>query len=199
VDSNPAIYWIIALAVAAAAVVRARLETHRGARRVFSFLGGLEVAVITLLLAALVVLGGLQIVLRNVAGTGILWADPLMRHAVLWLGCLGAALATARLRHINIDVFSRLLSGRFLAARDTIVHAVTAVAAFILAIASLRLVIDERSFGDPAFLGLHTWMLQTVLPFAFLLISYRSIVNLLLRRRATPPGQAEPGAEAGGG
>jgi TRAP-type C4-dicarboxylate transport system permease small subunit len=194
VDSTPAIYSIIAVAVAAAAVARARLDAHPGARRVFAFLGALEVAAITLLLAALVVLGGLQIVLRNAAGTGILWADPLMRHAVLWLGCLGAALATARLRHINIDVFSRLLSGRLEAVRNAVVHAVTAVAAFILAIASLRLVIDERAFGDPAFLGLDTWMLQTVLPFAFLLIAYRSIVNLLLRRRAVPPGQETEGA-----
>jgi TRAP-type C4-dicarboxylate transport system permease small subunit len=117
----------------------------------------------------------------------------MMRHIVLWLGCLGAALATARLRHINIDVFSRLLHGKTLAARNAVIHGVTAVAAFVLAIAALRLVIDERDFGDAAFLGMDTWMLQVVLPFAFLLITYRALVNLLLRRNPTPEG---PGGAA---
>jgi C4-dicarboxylate transporter DctQ subunit len=184
VNSNPATYLVLALVVAALAAVRARLDRHRRARRTFDFLGGVEVAAIALLLALLIALGVLQIVLRNTVHTGLIWADPLMRHAVLWLGCLGAALATARLRHINIDVFTRLLSGRALVVRDAVVHGVTAVAAFILGIAALRLVIDERAFGEVAFLGVPTWVLQTVLPFAFLLISYRSLVNLLLQRRA---------------
>jgi len=189
VESNPATIWILALIVAALAVARARLDRHARARRVFDLLAAVEVGAIALLLGTLVVLGGLQIVLRNFAHSGILWADPMMRHIVLWLGCLGASLATARLRHINIDVFSRLLTGRWHAVRNGVVHAATAAAAFILGIAALRLVIDERSFGDPAFLGLDTWMLQTVLPFAFFLIAYRSIVNLLLRRRSVPAGQ----------
>ena len=60
-------------------------------------------------MVTLIILGGLQIILRNVFHSGLLWADPLMRHIVLWLGCLGAALATTSARHINIDVFSRAL------------------------------------------------------------------------------------------
>lgn len=192
-NSNPATVLVLALVVAALAAARARLDRHRTARRAFDFLGGVEIAAIALLLGTLIVLGVLQIVLRNTVHTGIIWADPLMRHAVLWLGCLGASLATARLRHINIDVFTRLLSGRALAVRDAAVHGVTAVAAFILGVAALRLVIDERAFGDVAFLGVPTWVLQTVLPFAFLLIAYRSLVNLLLRRRAKAGGEIGEG------
>ncbi len=170
------------MVVAAAAFARARLDTRPRARRVFGMLAGVEIAVIVLLLAALVVIGATQIVLRNVAHTGLLWADPLMRHAVLWLGALGASLATSRMRHINIDVFSRLLPEPLRPLRRVVVYLATAAAAWVLAVSTARLVVDERAFGDVAFLGVHTWVMQLVLPCAFTLIAYRSLVNLFLGR-----------------
>ncbi len=184
-------YVYLALTIITLSVARALLDRHRRWRRVFDTLGAVEIAVISLLLGTMIVLGGLQIVLRNTMHTGILWADPMMRHIVLWLGCFGATLATSRLRHINIDVLSRLLPDSWRAIRDAVVHGATAVAAFILGVAALRLVADERAFGEAAFLGLYTWHLQTILPFAFLLISYRSLVNLLLRRRPVIAGETE--------
>ena len=35
-----------------------------------------------------------QVVLRNVFHTGIEWGDVFLRHMVLWLGFLGATIAT---------------------------------------------------------------------------------------------------------
>lgn len=187
---HPGILALAFVVIAACALLRARVDGKRAWRRFYDFFAGLEMGLIVLLLATLVVVGVLQIILRNTAQTGILWADPLMRHIVLWLGALGASLATARVRHINIDVLSRVLPGRFAPARRTIVYTATAIAAFFLGLASLELVLDERIYGDVAFLGIQTWMLQTVLPFAFLLICYRSLVNLFLGREARP-GSAE--------
>jgi len=158
----------------------------------FDALAGLEVVAIVVLLAALVVIGATQITLRNIAHTGLIWADPLMRHAVLWLGALGASHATTRMRHINIDVFSRLLPTAARPVRRTVVYAATATAAWALADASARLVVDERAFADVAFLGVQTWVLQTILPVAFTLIAYRCLVNLFLGREpALPPGEGE--------
>lgn len=187
---HPGILALAFILIAACALLRARVDGKRGWRRFYDFFADLEMGVIVLLLTTLVVVGVLQIILRNTVQTGIIWADPLMRHIVLWLGALGASLATARVRHINIDVLSRLLPDRLAPARRTIVYTATAIAAFFLGLASLRLVLDERTYGDIAFMGIQTWMLQTVLPFAFLLICYRSLVNLFLGRDARP-GAAE--------
>ncbi len=179
-------YLAIAAIIVVLALVRAASEGSARVRRFYSLFGALELLAIASLLALLVGLGVVQIVLRNTAHTGILWADPLMRHIVLWLGALGAALATARLRHINIDVLSRLLPQRLLALRRIVVYGATAVASFALGVAALRLVIDERAYGQEAFLEIETWMLQAVLPFAFFLICYRSLVNLFLARETRP-------------
>jgi len=184
VSIHPGILALAFVVIAACALLRARVDGRRGARRFYDFFANLEMSLIVALLTTLVVVGVLQIILRNTMQTGILWADPLMRHIVLWLGTLGASLATARVRHINIDVLSRVLPERLAPTRRTIVYTATAIAAFFLGVASLRLVLDERSYGDVAFLGIETWMLQIVLPLSFLLICYRSLVNLFLGREA---------------
>jgi TRAP-type C4-dicarboxylate transport system permease small subunit len=182
--SSSLVYASLGIFIVVLAALRAYLHRRNQLAGWFRFLRYLEVTFIGLLLAGLIGLGVLQIVLRNFFQSGLLWADPLMRHIVLWLGCLGAALATAHLRHINIDVFTRLLPARLRPVRRGIIYTATAVAAFVLGIAALRLVSDEREYGDIAFGSLQTWMLQIVLPFAFFLIAYRSLVNLFTSREA---------------
>jgi len=175
--------WILVyIAVFATGFVRAILERKAIGSRMFHIAGQAEIAFISALLFSLIGIGFLQIVLRNFFHTGILWADPMMRHLVLWIGCAGAALATAHLRHINIDVFSRLLPRRALQIRAVAVHLATTLAATTLAIAAVRLVVQERAFGEVAMLGVQTWTLQLILPLAFLLIAYRSAVNTFLVR-----------------
>ena len=173
-------YILIVTGILIAAVVRAHLKKRSRLTGFFRFAGGLEITVIALLLFALVFFGCLQIVLRNFYHRGIIWADPLMRHIVLWLGCLGAAFATTKMRHINIDVFTRFLPPKLLRIRNKIIFLATAVAASALGFAALKLVIDERSFGEEAFLGVDVWLLQAVLPIAFFLIAYRSLLNLMV-------------------
>lgn len=170
--------------VVALAAARSALERRPRARGFFEGAGRAELLFVTLLLCTLVALGAIQIFLRNVFHSGLLWADPMMRHIVLWLGATGAALASARLRHISVDVFSRLLPQTLRPARRVVVYGATAVAAYVLGIAALRLVINERSFGETAFLGIHTWEVQLILPAAFLLITYRTLLAIFLRRES---------------
>lgn len=178
------VYALIASLAIALAVVRTFLERKGLLRRFFAVLGTLEIALVALLLGSLVVFGCLQIFLRNFFQRGIIWADPLMRHAVLWLGCLGGMMATARIRHISIDVFTRFLPPALQPFRDRLVYLATAAASSVLCLAALRLVLDERAFGEKAFLGVGVWMAQAILPFAFFVVSYRSLVNFLLARKA---------------
>jgi C4-dicarboxylate transporter DctQ subunit len=172
-------YSLIVAAVVAAAIVRAALARKSRLEGLFKFLGSLEIGFIALLLVALIFFGCLQIVLRNFFHRGIIWADPLMRHIVLWLGCLGGALATTRMRHIGIDVLTRFLPKTAKAVRDRVVYLATAAASTALGLAALKLVLDEKAFGEKSFSNIDTWILQAVLPAAFLVIAYRSLVNAI--------------------
>ena len=180
------LYVVIVAGLLVRASFRAAVDKRPAWRRVFDGAARLEVALISILLGSLIFFGCLQIFLRNAFHTGLLWADPLMRHIVLWLGCLGGVMATARVRHISIDILSRFLPSWMQAARDRLIHLATAVAASVLGMASLRLVIDEREFGESAFLGIDIWQLQVILPVAFFLIAYRSFLNMFLARKPKP-------------
>jgi len=190
------VYFGIVLGILVLALVRAYLDKRPKWKAFFGFLGGLEVAIIGLLLGALIFFGCLQIFLRNVFHSGLIWADPLMRHIVLWLGCLGGVMATARIRHISIDIFSRFLPDPLEAIRDKIIYLATAAISSVLGIAALRLVVDEKEFGERAFLNIDVWMLQMIIPVAFFLIAYRSFLNMFLGRKARPIDWEEvPGAD----
>src|SRR5256885_970814 len=73
------------------------------------WLASLERALVVLLLTGLLGLGLLQVIERNVLASGIFWADELLQHVVLWLGFLGASLATRGHRHLSIDVLTPFL------------------------------------------------------------------------------------------
>lgn len=184
------LWGIWGLVIIVLAFLRSRILKAGRLEAMFRLLGRLEIGVLALLLGGLILMGCTQIVLRNLFHSGLLWADPLMRHIVLWLGCLGAALATVHLRHINIDVFTRLLPSGPRALRRSIVYGATALTAFVLGVSSWRLVLDERAFGEVEFWSLPTWTLQLVLPFAFFMISYRSLVNLMTAREARMAGES---------
>lgn len=170
------------------AFVRARLDRRPGARRFFGFFWRLEIAFIALLLASLVVLGTVQIVLRNALHSGLLWADPFMRHAVLYLGAVGAMIAAARMNHITVDVASRLIPTGLKPARRWFVYGATSMAAYLLAIAAVRLVINEHTYHEVAFLGIQTWVLELILPVAFAVITYRTLLAIFLAREPAEAG-----------
>ena len=180
------IYAIVVVGVVLAALVRTYLAAKSRAKQFFEFLHFVEIGIITLLLAALVFFGCLQIVLRNFFHRGIIWADPLMRHTVLWLGCLGGVYATSKMRHISIDVLTRFLPKKAKVVRDRAVYLATSAVAVMLGFAALKLVLEEKSYGEKEFLNIPTWVLQAILPAAFLLISYRCLLNALRPPDVTP-------------
>jgi TRAP-type C4-dicarboxylate transport system permease small subunit len=181
-----ALAGFVVLALAAAA--RAALEKRGRWRAFFTAAARAEVLFVSLLILTLVALGAVQIFLRNFFNSGLMWADPLMRHIVLWLGATGAAYASARVRHISVDALTRVLPAGLRPARRWVVYGATAVAAYLLAIAAARLVIDERAFGEVAFLGVRAWVAQLILPAAFLLITYRTILSILLAHEPAEAG-----------
>ncbi len=72
----------------------------------------LEQVFVTILLTMMILTAFFQIVLRNFFDTGISWGDSLVRYLVVWVGFIGAAIATKEGKHISIDVVSRWLTDR---------------------------------------------------------------------------------------
>ena len=155
------------------AAFRLLLQSRPRGQALRAFVHGLEGSVLALLLAAMIVLSFLQVLLRNLFDSSLLWIDPLLRHLVLWVGLLGAALASRAGRHINVDALSRLLGPRLLRGAHTVTNVLAAVVTLLLAHACLKLVLEERAFPRVVFLSLQIWQVQLVMPVAMLLMSSR--------------------------
>ncbi len=141
--------------------------------KVLSLLRRLEEGALVGMLAGMIVLAVTQIVLRNVLGGGLVWADPLLRLAVLWLGMAGAALASREGRHIAIDTLPRLLPPRARAGVRLVTDLFTAAVAALLARHATRLVLADRAADATAFSGVPAWLAEAVLPVAFAVVAWR--------------------------
>lgn len=140
----------------------------------------LETWVLVGFLAVLLVLASSQILLRNVFSSGIVWADAVVRLAVLWIAVIGAVAASRDRRHIAVDIIARNLSGTVRRGVTAAVHIFTGSVAAIFAWQSWRFVQDSRLFGDVFADGWPAWWIQIILPAGFAMIAYRYLVNALV-------------------
>lgn len=128
------------------------------------------------LLAAIVALALSQILLRNVAATGITWADPAARVLVLWLGLAGALAATRDDKQITVDVLSRFMAAATRAWMRVVTDLFTATVSGVVAWHAVRLVMEDRAGGSIAFGTIPVWVCELVMPVAFALIAVRYLL-----------------------
>jgi C4-dicarboxylate transporter DctQ subunit len=140
-------------------------------------LGRVEKYLIAAMLSAMILLAFLQIVLRNVFSTGISWGDPLVRYLVLWVGFIGASLATKEGKHITIEIFSRWLSGHRSLYPKAISYLVSAFVCGLLTFAGWTFVRNEAQMGTTTLLKIPSWILQIIIPLTFALISLRFVFS----------------------
>lgn len=148
-------------------------------RTINRYLTRLEFGFLVLFLGSMVLLSFLQVVLRNIFGTGIVWADTIIRHLVLWAGFTGAALATMEERHISIDALTKFFSPRVKRISHIITWLFAIVICFFLADASWTFVMDERVAGGELVLSIPTWVAILVIPVGYVLLAFHFLVKML--------------------
>ena len=143
------------------------------AQRMLRGLQWLEDGLLVAAVVAMVVLAGLQIVLRGALGGGILWIEPLLRALVLWIGMLGALVASRTGQHIAIDVLTSALPAGWRRLLRAAASAFTALVCAGLAWHAGRYVALEYEFAEAAFADVPSWAVVLILPVVFGLIGLR--------------------------
>jgi TRAP-type C4-dicarboxylate transport system permease small subunit len=160
-------------------------------------LAWIEGTLTALLLGSMIVLAFLQVILRNFFSTGILWVDPFLRHMVLWVGFLGASLATRQEKHLNLDLITRLLPPRGVEMSRIVTNLFAALVTGFLAQAGWTFVVSEMAsreelfrIGETSYPG---WWFETVIPAGFALMAFRFSIRAVehLIRSFHPPDSAE--------
>lgn len=154
-------------------------EEHSGLQKGIRILHNIEDSLLVLILLTLVTLAFSQIVMRNFFGTGTIWLDPLLRVLVLWVGMLGALVATRQNKQIKIDVLSRILPAGPKIVSRIITRSFAAIVSAIIAWHSYRFLIDEWNSGVTAFASVPAWIPESIIPFGFTVIALRYSLQVL--------------------
>jgi TRAP-type C4-dicarboxylate transport system permease small subunit len=141
--------------------------------RVDATIDRIEQTLIVTFLSFMILIAFLQIVLRNFFFTGLDWGDSLLRNLVLWIGFIGATLATREGKHINIDVVSRWLPSLGKNAVTLMTHLFSFLICSLLTYAALKFIKNEAQMGNQTFLNLPAWVPEMILPMTFGLMTFR--------------------------
>lgn len=150
--------------------------------RVHRFLLKTETGILVVLFLSLIILAVVQILLRNVFASGLIWAESYVRISVLWIAMIGAMIASRDDRHIAIDVAVKKLPKTFRAIAKRLTGLFSSVVCFIMAWYSLQLVLQEYQYGGYAFGGVPNWACEAIIPFAFTIIAFRYLIFGILPR-----------------
>lgn len=154
------------------------MTTHKTGffRQVILSLQQIEDCILSGLLLVMIVVAVAQIFLRNLFDSGLLWGDELVRVLVLWIGLIGAMIASRNNHHISIDVISRYLPEQTKKFTTLITSLFTALICGIMSWFSLNFVILEKQDGLIAFAIVPAWVCESIIPISFAIICLRYLI-----------------------
>jgi len=150
-------------------------------KKLDDLLAKVEEFLLIVILIGLMGLGFLQVILRNFFESGFLWADVFLRHLVLWIGLIGASLATKQNKHLNMDALTRLFSPKTVAIISVFLNIVAAIISGVFVVAGYFFVKDEFEMGGDKMILLNVpiWVAQLIIPIAFTIITLRFLFKSL--------------------
>ncbi|UCD33840.1 MAG: TRAP transporter small permease [Desulfobacterales bacterium] len=133
----------------------------------------IEDAILVGLLLLMMGMSVIQIFLRNLFESGISWSDVLVRILVLWVGLVGAMVASRQGNHITIDILNRYLPNHIKILASFVIELFTAGICSIAAYYSLLFAHMEFIDGSLVFAQVPTWLGVAIIPFSFAVIGLR--------------------------
>ena len=143
-------------------------------RQIDSGLGSFEAILTVFLLSVMVLLSFLQVLLREFFSIGILWADTFLRHLVLWVGFLGAAIAVRENGHFAIDLVKKALPPRLKKFAEALTDFFAVVCLLFLAGSALKFYRDELQSRSVLFsvgnFEVPSYWMDLIIPAGFVLL-----------------------------
>ena len=137
------------------------------------WLRGGEDLLISVTLAALVVLPLAEILLRKLFQSGISGATAFEQHFTLLIGLLGGMLAAREGRLLVLSTLTQFLKGRWQVFARVFSSGFAAGICVFLGVAAGQLVLSEKAGGHILAYGIPIWTIQLIMPIAFGVLALR--------------------------
>lgn len=135
-----------------------------------------EVVLVTLFFVMLG-LAVTQVVLRYFFHSGISFADVLTRNLVMWVGFLGAIIATRENKHFHIDVLTRFLKERHKLWLQSVTNLFSAAVCYFLGRASITFLQFDPT--GKVFLNVSSVVVGAILPAGFFLMMVLFMLQMI--------------------
>lgn len=140
--------------------------------RLVTLLQRIEDGILISILLVMIMLATAQLVMRNLGIGGFTWADPLLRILVLWVGLVGAMIATRQNKHISVDIASKYLKDKLKIGTGAVTDIFTLLVSATIAWHAFRFVYFEIGSGREV-AGIPVWVFESIIPIAFSVIAIR--------------------------
>jgi C4-dicarboxylate transporter DctQ subunit len=162
-------------------------------RRIWAIVDRLEEGFMALALAFMTIATFVQVVLRYLFGTGLVWALEATVYTFAWLVLIGMSYGIRTQAHIVVDLVTSKLSPRLARAVAIGALAVSLLYCALMVVGSAAFV--ERSFALGNYardIPLPRWFLTGIMPIAFALLAVRLLqaawgTHVAARDRQLPP------------
>ena len=124
------------------------------------------------------------------------WIDVFVRQLVIIVSFLGAAIATRRRKHINIDAMSKLLGSRAKRWVEMLTNLLALGVCVVLAVAGKRLVEIGLEYPRKIVPFADEWMFQLMFPLGFGLLAVHFTIRLLEAATGAVEPEAVPATAA---
>lgn len=155
----------------------------KGVRRTKKGLVIFERFFLALLLFVMIFLAFTQVILRQFFSTGLLWADVFLRHLVLWVGFLGAAIATDEEKHFAIDFVKKMLPEKIKWFNHLLIDGFAVATLSLLCQSAVKFFRDELETKSILFtlgtLDVPAWWMDLIVPAGFILILIHFILKTI--------------------
>ena len=115
-----------------------------------------------------------ETIARKVFRTSIPGAAVYVQHGTLWIGFVGALLATGRGKHLGLSTAEMLPKGWKRTAVQLLGAMVTTAVVALLAYASVKLVLADRMREDTLAGGIPEWWSELIMPTALTAMGFRA-------------------------
>lgn len=118
-----------------------------------------------------------ELLLRSLFDTGITGSSEYVQHLTLWVGFIGAMLASREGRHLSLSSGVKIFPKKYAGAANLISSVIATAVASGLFWASWQLVGFDKESPDLVGGSIPLWMTETILPLCFAAVALRFIVK----------------------
>lgn len=144
--------------------------------RVDNLLATLEKVFLVIAVTVMTLVVFFDFILRETVASGFIWAKELAAFLMIWVGFIGASLATKENKHLVVGIPEKLFPKKILPYVSLFVNIVVFGVTLLIAYLGYEYVSETKAFADTSLvLKIPLWIVQVIIPASLIVIAFRFV------------------------